>query len=287
MKDMMLFVPTHNRLDYQLTLKNLPMNWKERTVVVCPREEIHPIHRMFPNLYEICSPDKKSGASIAAKRKWIFEYAGEMEWEKIMMFDDDLKFSARLHVHASYGGYQQGNPKKWPDIVKKDRTFGRIHDATPRQIDLMLLGIEKMLDTYRHGGISQRFMNHVHGHEFILNHKATHALAYHVPTVLAHCKLGRVRMFEDLDYTLQLLRAGFENAIYQWGATNDPRGFNATGGESGSRTSHDISYGADLMAKLHPGIVRVVERAAEDAVRLGPKRIVVAWKKAIKEGKDK
>ena len=95
-------------------------------------------------------------------------------------------------------------------------------------------------------------------------------------------------MFEDLDYTLQLLRAGFENAIYQWGATNDPRGFNASGGETASgRTMRDISHGADVMAKLHPGIVRIVNRTGPDAERLGPKRIVVSWKKAIKEGRSK
>jgi TET-associated glycosyltransferase-like protein len=285
MGEMMLYVPTHRRIDYQLTLKNLPPAWLERTTIVCPRDEMHPLHRMFPDAFEIACPAPRDCESIAAKRAWIFRHASKVGYEKIMVLDDDLKFSARLHVHKSFAGFQNGNPKIWPQMVREDRSYGRIYDANGKQIDAMFKKIEEMLDGYRHGGISQRFMNHTHGHEFILNHKATHALAYHVPTVMEHCKLGRVRMFEDLDYTLQLLRAGFENAIYQWGATNDPRGFNAPGGESGTRTSQHIAEGADLMAKLHPGIVRVVERTGPDAERLGPKRIVVSWKKAIKQGR--
>lgn len=286
MNDMMIIVPTHRRLEHQLTLQSLPREWLSRTVVVCPTDEMREINKMFSSLYEIASAGPEGG-SIAAKRAWIFKYAAKMGWDKIIMFDDDLKFSHRLKTHLGYKGYQKGNPKRWPEIVKENREYGRIHDASEYYVALMLRKIERMLGRYRHGGISQRFMNHTQGHEFILNHKATHALAYHVPTVMAHCKLGRVRMFEDLDYTLQLLRAGFENAIYQWGATNDPRGFNAPGGESGTRTSKHISEGADLMAKLHPEIVRVIERTGPDAERLGPKRIVVAWKKAIKEGKSK
>jgi hypothetical protein len=285
--EMMIYVPTYRRLDYQLTMGSLPKEWQERTTIVCPRDEMHPLGRKFPNAFEIISPPEKQVPNIAAKRAFIFRHAGEMGYNKIMMFDDDLKFSHRLKTSKDYAGYQKGDSKAWSGIVEKDRAFGRIHDANERQIDLMLRKIEKMLDKYRHGGISQRFMNHTHGHEFILNHKATHALAYHVPTVLDTCQLGRIRMFEDLDYTLQLLRAGHENAIYQWGATNDPRGFNAPGGESGGRTGADIARGADLMAELHPGIVRVVEREGPDAERLGPKRIVVAWKKAIQEGRAK
>jgi hypothetical protein len=283
--EMMIYVPTHKRLDYQITMAGLPMEWQERTTLVCPRDEMHALHRMFPNAFEVACPAPKDCANIAAKRAWIFRHASEMGYEKILVLDDDLRFSTRLHVHKSYAGYQQGDPKAWPEMVKKDRSYGRIHDANHKSTSAMFRRVEEMLDDYRHGGISQRYMNQVHGHEFILNHKATHALAYHVPTVMEVCKLGRVRMFEDLDYTLQLLEAGFENAIYMWGATNDPRGFNASGGETASgRNSKIISDGADLMGKLHPGIVRVIVRT-EDAERLGPKRIVVAWKKAIKQGR--
>jgi hypothetical protein len=284
MNKLVLYVPTYKRLDYALTLNNLSKRWRERTVIVCPAFEEGTYRKMFPDVLNILTPSIDKVPNIAAKRSWILQTT---PFAKILMFDDDLNFFVRMQVMDEYKGYQQGDSKMWSQLAGRHRALTKLIKAGPAEQDRMFGRIEKMLDKYHHGGIGQRFMNQIHGHEFILNHKVTHALAYRPATVLEHCQLGRVRMFEDLDYTLQLLRRGFENAIYQWGATNDPRGFNAPGGESGTRTLQHIAKGADLMAKLHPGIVRVVERKGPDAERLGPKRIVVAWKKALKEGRAK
>jgi hypothetical protein len=280
MSDLMLYIPTYRRVERQLTLNCLSKDWKNRTVLVCPPDEAKALGKLYPDVYSIKTPSTDKVPNIAAKRSWIFQTT---HYEKIMVFDDDLTIFVRQRGLSQYAGYQKGDPKKWPDVMRNDKALIRLVHPNPMQQDSLFYEMDRMLNSYVHGGISPRFMNYNIGHEWVMNRKATHALAYFVPTVLDVCKLGRVRMFEDLDYTLQLLRHGHENAIYCWGAVN-ANGFNAPGGESENRTSKDIAYGADLMAKLHPGIVHVVERHGPDAERLGPKRIVVGWQKAIKEG---
>lgn len=283
MDKLLIFIPTFRRVDRQITLSSLPKGWQARTLVVCPPDEWRELSRLFPDVHSFLTPSIERVPNIAAKRAWIFGYCEKAGYNKIIQFDDDLRFSHRALTHSLYAGYNNGNSEKWPSIVKQNKDYGRIHDASASQINIMLNKIENMLDLYRHGGISQRFMNHVHGHEWIMNHKATHALAYHVPTVLKNCKLNNVRMFEDLDYTLQLFLKGFPNAIYQWGATNDPKGFNAPGGESLCRQMADISAGADRMQELYPEYVNTVSRKV-DAEKFGGKRIIVRWKKAIEHG---
>jgi hypothetical protein len=263
-----------------MTLDCLSKEWKERTTLVCARDEVKELGRKYPDVYRIQAPNVKN---IAEKRAWILKTT---PYQKILMFDDDLTLFVRTGRLAEFRGYQRGDPRRWTEQAKSNKNLTTLVKPDPRQQNDLFKSIEYMLSNYAHGGISARFMNQARGHEWILNYKATHALAYNVPIVLDNCKLGRVRMFEDLDYTLQLLRQGYENAIYCWAAVN-AHGFNAPGGESENRTSQDISYGADLMAQLHPGIVRVIKREGPDAERLGPKRIVVGWLKAIKEGREK
>jgi hypothetical protein len=279
----MLYIPTYRRVDRQITLRCLSKNWRERTILVCPKDELKALTKQYPDVYRIQTPPVEKVPNIAAKRAWILQTT---PYEKILMFDDDLTITVRGRGLPQYAGYQNGDPKKWHWLAKTQKALTNLSLPSSQQQDDLFSKIEGMLTLFAHGGISARFMNQSRGHEWINNYKATHALAYNVPIVLNNCKLGRVRMFEDLDYTLQLLRQGYENAIYCWAAVN-AHGFNAPGGESENRKPHDISYGADLMAKLHPGIVRVVERQGPDAEKFGPKRIVVGWQKAIREGRGK
>jgi hypothetical protein len=283
--DLMIYIPTYRRVDRQITLSGLPLAWKDRTTLVCPADERKELSKLFPRLHAIVTPNPDIVPNIAAKRAWIFRHAGRMNYKKILMFDDDLQFYSRYLFHPGYDGYGQGDPKKWAEIIKANRQYGASYRANPMQMDEMLHKVEEMLTVFAHGGISQKFMNHTKGSEWSLNTKATHALAYQTDVVLQNCKLNQTRMFEDLDYTLQLLAKGYGNACYNWGSTNDPKGFNAPGGESLCRKMKDISVGADRMEELHPGIVKAVSRKnLTDAAMYGGKRIIVAWKKAAELG---
>jgi hypothetical protein len=276
-REMVIYVPTYKRTDRDLTLQNIPFRWLGRTVIVCGPGE----GDFYAERYRTARVVESVLSTIAAKRVWIFRDAHRHKHEKIMVFDDDLMFFVRRMNHGSYRGVDQGESKLWPLYVKQEPTLAKLIRADEDQMDRLLKTMQWALGEYKHIGISQRFMNHTTGQEFTTTAKVTHALGYHVPTVMKHCKLGRVRMFEDLDYTLQLLRAGFDNAIFHWAAVNDPNGFNAPGGESGKREVEDIDNGAKKMAKLHPDLVTVIERKGPKADVQGHYRIAVRWKKAL------
>jgi hypothetical protein len=276
-RTMAIYVPTYQRMGRDLTLQGIPFRWLGRTIIVCgPGEGDY-----YADRYRTARIVESKLATIAAKRAWIFKDAHEQKHESIMVFDDDLMFFVRRLNHAAYRGIDEGDNRKWAAYVKQEPDLSRLVRADEAQMDRVLKTMQWALTKYRHVGISQRFMNNATGHEFTTTSKVTHAMGYHVPTVIEHCELGRVRMFEDLDYTLQLLRAGFDNVVFHWAAVNDPYGFNAPGGESGKRKVEDIDKGALKMAKLHPGLVRVVERKGAKADVQGHYRIVVSWKKAL------
>ena len=253
----MLYLTTRGRPDDQLTLSCLPLKWLQRTTVVCPPKDAPRIDEQFPDLYHIQTPNLQN---LPTKRAWIFQTA---PFTKIMMLDDDLRFHVRR------------GPKLFraaPDDPALDRMFTRIED---------------MLGVYAHGGITDRFMGHVHKTEFRYNARCLHALAYHVPTVLKHCELNRIELSSDYDYTLQLLRAGYENFVYCRGAQEDPKGFNAPGGVSLYRTPAKVLKSSKLLEKLHPGIVRLAPYKEGSKYGEFGVRTVANWKKAIKEGLDK
>jgi hypothetical protein len=246
MNPLMFYIPTRGRVDNQLTLRSLPKEWRERTTLVCPQSEVKAHTKNWPDLESIWAFDDV----LYKKRAFIFRTT---QFNKIMMLDDDLTFHLRI-------GKKLVTPP--PDHRLYGQRFRRV---------------EKLLDKYRHGGISIRFMNNAVPEEYKENSKALHTLGYDVGTVLGYCELGRIKYAHDYDYTLQLLRAGFENFIYYDMATNEPRGQGAPGGLSYKKEKEGLAC-LHKLAKLHPGIVDV--KIKDD----GRAAMTVRWKKAIKEG---
>jgi hypothetical protein len=289
-EQMMLFVPTRGRVDNQLTLRNLPTAWRERTSIVCPKEEVKKHLKNWPDVMNVI-PQPDSNMTIAAKRAWIFREAGEKDVDKIMMLDDDLRFAVRRKTLDVFKGYApegsrgtSGNSRwaryfnKYPGIHKVVNVSG---DENPK-LARMFGSIEKMLTIYAHGGIATRLHNQEYGCEFTLNSRVQYALAYHVPTVLRNCELGRIGHREDFDYTLQLLRSGFENAVFVWGVVEQHE-YGSAGGASLERKIAASNRDAFRLAELHPGIVKAAKREYKRSI---PRvEVTVYWKKAIEEGK--
>lgn len=274
-----LYIPTRGRVDRQVTLGQLPPSWLRRTIVVCAAGEAISIDEQFPELSRVRQVSTKN---IAAKRARIFKMAHVAGHKKIMMLDDDLVFSVRKAVNRIFEGVQRPSNDRWKAEVRRRPELAQLRPALPTDVDKILQRVERLLDFYAHVGIGPRYMNQQHPGELLFNTKATHALGYQVDTVFKACKLGQVDRFEDLDYTLQLLRAGHQNAVTVWAAVNEPHGYNAPGGVSLYRTAKAIDAGARKLAALHPGLVRVVDRVDRngDTKHKGGTRLVISWKKA-------
>jgi hypothetical protein len=207
----------------QLTLKNMPEKWRERTTLVCPKEEATKHMINWPDVICVVQPDPKM--TIAQKRKWIFETAAKRKHEKIMMLDDDLSFCPRYEHPKEFEGYQEKVSGTWKKYLQE-------HPEAA--------GLYKCSDP------------------------------------------NETR--EDIDLTLQLLKKGFENAIYVWCPVEQYELYGAEGGASLERTMVGSNKDAYKLAKLHPGLVKVVKK---DYLVSTPRyEVVCQWEKAAQLGKN-
>lgn len=244
---MRIFIPTRGRVGKQITLRSLPESLRQRTWLVVPREEAkaHEHHNILVQPASI--------TTIAEKRAWIFKQANKEGVEKITMLDDDMGFYARG---------PKGLIKEYATVPVLENLFG---------------WIEQQLDDFAHVGISSRMGNNHVEEDVKRTTRMMHALSYHVPTAIAHVKFNRVAFREDFDYTLQLLRKGYDN-IVRYDVCVAPGAYGSKGGCFDERNVEKSNLEAEKLADLHPGLVKVVDKNYDNVPR---KEVVVQWRRAL------
>jgi hypothetical protein len=91
---MQIIIPTRGRTNQQLTLQSLPRELRKRTTLVCPKREASGLYRLYKDVEIVVQPEPDW--TIAQKRKWIMEEWLRCGYEKILMFDDDLRFAVKV-----------------------------------------------------------------------------------------------------------------------------------------------------------------------------------------------
>jgi len=241
-----IYIPTRGRVDRQITLRSLPVSLRGRTWLVAPRDEVLALKKLHKNV--LTQPDEVT--TIAAKREWIVK---QHKGDKLIMLDDDMGFYAR-------------GPK---GLIKEY--------ATDKVIEDLFQWVEDQLDDFAHVGISSRMGNNRVEEEVKRTSRMMHAIAFHVPTMKRVVQFNRVAMREDFDYTLQLLKAGYDN-IVKYDVCVAPGSYGAKGGCADERTVKKSDEEAEKLAALHPGLVKVVQK---DYLGVPRKEVVVQWKKAL------
>jgi hypothetical protein len=194
---------------------------------------------------------------IAQKRAWLLR---NVPVEKILMLDDDLSFEVR-----------DGQP-------------GKTRAATPEDVGYWIEELWKKLDHYAHAGFSVRRHNDKLPVGWFENSRMQCVLGYRMDIMRQVCELGRIETREDFDYTLQLLKKGYPNAICAEILFSQT--INAEGGISTYRTVESSNAEAQQLEALHPGIVKAVDRKyktqkSEFGTR---KEVICYWKKAYDQG---
>ena len=202
---MRIFIPTRGRVGKQITLRSLPDSLRQRTWLVVPKDEA----KAHDHCNILVQPSSIS--TISEKRAWIFKQAHKEGVEKLTMIDDDCGFYAR-------------GPK---GLIKEY--------ATDKVIEDLFQWIENQLDDFAHAGISSRMGNNHVDEDTKRTTRMMHALSYHVPIAIQHLKFNRVAFREDFDYTLQLLRKGYDN-IVRYDVCVAPGAYGAKGGCADERT---------------------------------------------------
>lgn len=257
---MNIVIPTHGRVGKQITLQQLTKELRECATLVCPADEVRRHEMSLANhcvegVRIVAQPDDLVG--IARKRRWIMENLAA-EDGRVIMLDDDLTFS-------NYRIAEDGK-------VKLPR-------ATPQQMTEMFTELwEKITPDVPHAGFGPRQGASFKKPGWEVGRMLC-VLGYHTPTVLAHAELGRIETKEDMDVTLQLLRAGYPNAVTN--AFVADQSWGSPGGCSTWRTVESSNADSVRLAELHPGYVRVLTKEYNKVTRL---EVVVSWQKAYKDG---
>ena len=258
MSELQVVIPTRGRVGRQRTLGNLPPDIRAQTILVCPEQEDERHQADWPDVRIMVQPDPDM--TIAAKRAWIIE---NLEATRCLMLDDDLTFYVR----------------KTPEEQTAD--FPQLKYAEDSHTRHWFNELNAQLDEHAHAGFGPRQMNQSQPWGWLTPGRMMLALGWHLPTLRHVCELGRIEHREDFDYTLQLLRAGYPNAVCHTFVVGQAS-YDEIGGCSDQRTVEASDRDARLLERYHPGYVKAVARSYKNA----PDRLEVtcAWRRALESG---
>jgi hypothetical protein len=254
MEQVRYFIPTRGRVGKQLTLKNLPAGLHPLVTIVCPAEEVDAHRADWPDVRVVAQPEDIR--TIGAKREWIYKTLAQ-DVEFAWQFDDDLIFKQYFSLDQKFR--KPHHPILFEDAFNYIQRIYYVEQG----FDVIGLGTSYFAPK---GGIKPNY--HL-GFAFGFSHDARECI-----------EMNRLDVFEDIDFTLQVLRKGIKNGVC-YDIVVDQKQPDAPGGVTGERTSETIRRDLEKLISFHPGIV------SEKPLRPGahPAAITkVLWAKAAKEG---
>lgn len=254
---MMIFIPSRARADQRNhTWDNLPPAAKAKAFFVVSPEDVPAYCARFPE-HHVLAVDVEG---IGAVRQHIIDISKG----PVLMLDDDLSFFVRR--------------KDDPRLLAK---------ASPRDVSNMLKRMETVLHQVAHAAIAVREGANRNTDPEILNTRCLRALGYNADVLRREgVRFDRLPVMEDFDVALQLLRKGYPSiTLNTW--CQDQGASNAPGGCSTYRSMTVQAQGAEGLARLHPGFVRVVTKNAKSKGAWAERRDVnVQWKRAFEESQS-
>jgi hypothetical protein len=272
--DLRVVIPTYRRMPKQATLSFLPDEWAASATLVVDAQDAS-LQKLYASQLRgaeimIHPPEIDT---IAKKRAWIIErFSKPDRTSKIVMMDDDLRFAVRK---------------------SEDPTQTALVPADKSSLDAHLNLMDELLDGVAHYGWSMRQGNNnfkgVDGGFLAENGRMCYVLGYDCGLIWrmherGDIKLGQVAYREDMDLTLQLLKRGWNNLVNYAIAADQCAGFGAKGGCSEERSIEASNEAAHELARLHPGLVKVVQKEYEGSVKR--EEVIVQWKKAFRSQCD-
>jgi hypothetical protein len=257
--DMDIYIPTYRRVNMQKTWTFLSPRTRERTQLVCVRDEAKSLHRAT-GARILVQPARVR--TIAEKRQWIVD---QCEAPYLCMLDDDLRLCVRDPIW--------GQGKSVNEEV-------RLLPCNNKESDRLFEELRAQLDTYAHAGISMRMANRGMLPGWHLNKRMCYVLAYNLATLRQFARFDDIQHREDMWTTLKLLEAGFANSVsFEFCADQL---YAKAGGESAmGRTMKASNQDAERLAKEFPGLVKVQQREYRAAVSIKRLEVTVQWKQAF------
>lgn len=253
---MRIYVHSSGRENRQITVPIL-LNAGLSPILLVQQREYQSYHKKWGSIVQALPPEI---ITLSPTRQWIIDNTDD----KVIMMDDDLRFCTRRD---------------------DDHTKFRPSDAS--DVLAMFQKLWDTLDEYAHAGvISREGGNRIEQSPYVFNTRMMRILGYHCPSVrAAGARFDRIITKQDFDMTLQLLRAGYVNALLTEYCHDQP-GSNTSGGCSAYRSPEVMEKSARKLAELHPGLVKVVTKETKTAWGGGVRTDVqIQWKRAFNAGK--
>lgn len=254
---------TRGRVGRQRTLESIPTEWRSRTYLVCPLDEVT-AHRDY-HYGVIGVPGEVNNYS--RKMKWIVEDGMRDGNEKAVMLDDDLIFSRRIT-----------HPDGRPGLKTIEGV--EIGEFMPKLFEY----IEYLLDDTALVGVHPRQMGHTAKLPFEVNGKVICVQAINRKLVGHIPDLDKYPILSDVVLNATLLSRGIGNKIItsfcqDWGPSQ------AAGGCALYRTPEMQAEACRWLAERFGPYIKVKEKEAKNGW-LGGKRVdfVGQWKKLYDAG---
>lgn len=284
LRNLRLVIPTHKRLGRQLTLNSLPMELRKQTTLVASLpEEAKELKKRHPEVEVVCA---RGTDGIATKRHWIMQNLKGKP--VIFMLDDDLWLFERCPTKWRVWTENCGNDryKIAPNAPTGTSLMKRLYPSKKADAAKLIAGFKALDDRYaKHtpGGlaIAHRRLSDTIKDSWKLNQRIMFAFGVEVDSYKKlKIRFDAVRCREDFHVGLSLLRGGRPIHSYYELLNNDYASFRAAGGCADERTLELSNEQCFVLAKLHPGFVKVVDRAYTNTVQR--KEVQVSWAKAYK-----
>lgn len=166
--------------------------------------------------------------------------------------------------------------------VRRDDDRGKFRSATPTDIVDMLVRMDQELLSYPMVGIGSREGGNRVTEPILHNTRIMRVLGFRRSYLREHnIRFTPLVVMEDFHVNLQILRSGADTSVLNNWVSNQRGGSDAPGGCSVYRIDSVQAESANLLAKMHPGFVKVVEKITKTAWGGGTRiDVVVSWKKA-------
>lgn len=270
--DMQLVIPTHRRVNRQITLGNLTPQLRKRTIlVVSDKEEQAELKSDWGNSVQGVFLAKGTSC-IAEKRHWIMK---NVDADAVFMMDDDLTFYTRCDI----------KDRRFDDGWRAKGNENFLNESSVSNLNTAFTIMQAAFSDdprFAAVGMSSRMGNNRVESNWLENTRLMHAFGIHRERYLKHkIRFDSVKCREDFHVALCLLRLGYRNALLCDTCVN-PGSYNAAGGASTERTMEQSNAEAQRLAELHPGFVRLAEKQYKSSV---PRtEVVIQWKKAYGSG---
>lgn len=177
--------------------------------------------------------------------------------DHVVFMDDDLRFAVRR---------------------ADDRT--KFRPPQPGDLQTMLRALDLSLLNYPLVGIGAREGGNRVIEYYVENSRIMRVLAFRRSYLRKHClTFSPLVVMEDFHINLQILRSGARTCICNDWVSDQVGGSDAPGGCSVYRTPQVQTDSANLLAKMHPGFVKVVEKKGWQGQGTRTD-VMVYWKKA-------